>query len=150
MAMQQSPQRGNYGLRRGSQSPLPGSHGQGSIRYRSRYLSRRRIDRSERNGDPLDGLVNLFDVAIVLAVAFLLAALTAVGLPELLSGKDVTVVKSQGSETQVIIKEGDRIKTFRVDPNNQASGVGRLIGRFYQLEDGSTIYVPAEGAFSGQ
>jgi hypothetical protein len=93
--------------------------------------------------------VNLFDVAIVLAVAFLLAALTAVGLPELLSGKDVTVVKSQGTETQVIVKEGDRIKTFRLDPSNQASGVGRLIGRFYQLEDGSTIYVPAQEESAG-
>ncbi len=112
-------------------------------RYHGRYLSRRRVDRSERNGDPLDGLVNLFDVAVVLAVAFLLAALTAVGLPELLSGEDVTIVKTQGDKMQLIIREGDQIRTLELDPDDQASGAGRLIGQFYQLEDGSTIYVPA-------
>ena len=31
----------------------------------------------DRAGDPLDGLVNLFDLGIVLAVAFLLAALSS-------------------------------------------------------------------------
>jgi hypothetical protein len=33
--------------------------------------------REDRAGDPLDGLVNLFDLGIVLSVAFLLAALSA-------------------------------------------------------------------------
>ena len=33
--------------------------------------------RPDRAGDPLDGLVNLFDLAIVLSVAFLLAALAS-------------------------------------------------------------------------
>ncbi len=45
-----------------------------------RYMRRRRIDRTDRNGDPLDGVVNLFDVAIVLAVGFLVAALAGIGL----------------------------------------------------------------------
>ena len=34
----------------------------------------------DRAGDPLDGLVNLFDLGIVLAVAFLLAALSSFDL----------------------------------------------------------------------
>ena len=34
----------------------------------------------DRAGDPLDGLVNLFDLGIVLAVAFLLAALSSLHL----------------------------------------------------------------------
>ncbi len=34
----------------------------------------------DRAGDPLDGLVNLFDIGIVLAVAFLLAALSSLNL----------------------------------------------------------------------
>ena len=33
--------------------------------------------RPDRAGDPLDGLVNLFDLGIVLSVAFLLAAFSA-------------------------------------------------------------------------
>jgi hypothetical protein len=44
---------------------------------------------------------------------------------------------------QLIIREGDQIRTLELDPDDQASGAGRLIGQFYQLEDGSTIYVPA-------
>ena len=36
--------------------------------------------RDDRAGDPLDGLVNLFDLGIVLAVAFLLAALSSLHL----------------------------------------------------------------------
>ena len=36
--------------------------------------------RGDRAGDPLEGLVNLFDLGIVLAVAFLLAALASAGL----------------------------------------------------------------------
>jgi hypothetical protein len=36
--------------------------------------------RDDRSGDPLDGLVNLFDLGIVLAVAFLPAALSSVHL----------------------------------------------------------------------
>ena len=48
----------------------------------------------DRGGDPLDGLVNMFDLGIVLAVAFLLAALQSVDLTDLLTKKDVTVVRT--------------------------------------------------------
>jgi hypothetical protein len=37
-------------------------------------------NREDRAGDPLDGLVNLFDLGIVLSVAFLLAALSSLHL----------------------------------------------------------------------
>ena len=36
--------------------------------------------REDKAGDPLDGLVNLFDLGIVLSVAFLLAALSSLHL----------------------------------------------------------------------
>jgi len=110
-----------------------------------RYMHRRRVDRSDRNGDPLDGIVNLFDVAIVLAVAFLLAALTSIGLSDLLSDEDVTVVTNPGQpDMSVVFKRGDEIQRLELDPEDEASGVGELIGRFYKLEDGTTVYVPAE------
>lgn len=110
-----------------------------------RFMSRRRHDRTDRNGDPLDGVVNLFDVAIVLAVAFLLAALSGIGLSDLLAGKDMTVVKNPGqADMELIIKEGDTLRRLQLQPGEQASGVGRLIGQFYRLDDGSTVYVPVE------
>ena len=40
----------------------------------------RATQRGDRGGDPLDGLVNLFDLGIVLSVAFLLAALSSLHL----------------------------------------------------------------------
>ena len=44
-----------------------------TVRPRSR-------SREDRAGDPLDGLVNLFDLGLVLSVAFLLAALSSLHL----------------------------------------------------------------------
>ena len=58
-----------------------------SIRPRARL-------HSDREGDPLDGLVNLFDLGVVLAVAFLLAALASLDLTGVLTRGDVTVVRS--------------------------------------------------------
>ena len=108
-------------------------------------MGRRRLDRTDRNGDPLDGVVNLFDVAIVLAVAFLLAALSGVGLSDILAGEDVTLVKNPGqADMELIVKEGGNLRRLELEPGEQASGVGRLIGEFYQLEDGSTVFVPVE------
>ena len=46
--------------------------------------------RDDRAGDPLDGLVNLFDLGIVLSVAFLLAALSSLDLTEAITGKAST------------------------------------------------------------
>lgn len=108
-----------------------------------RFMGRRRVSRSDKNGDPLDGVVNLFDVAIVLAVAFLLAALTGIGLTDILSSNDMTIVKNPGkSDMQVIVKKGDSVMQLNLQAGQQASGYGTLIGQFYQLTDGTTVYVP--------
>ena len=94
-------------------------------------MGRRRLDRTDRNGDPLDGVVNLFDVAIVLAVAFLLAALSGIGLSDLLAGEDMTLVKNPGqADMELIIREGDTLQRLQLQPGEQTSGVGELIGQF--------------------
>jgi hypothetical protein len=108
-----------------------------------RFMGRRRVSKTDKNGDPLDGVVNLFDVAIILSVAFLLAALAGVGLTDVLSSKDMTIVKNPGqSDMQVIVKRGDSVMQLNLQPGQQVSGVGTLIGQFYQLADGTTVYVP--------
>ncbi|NLG67241.1 MAG: DUF2149 domain-containing protein [Actinobacteria bacterium] len=115
----------------------------GDGRAGPRFMGRRRLDRTDRNGDPLDGVVNLFDVAIVLAVAFLLAALSGIGLSDLLAGEDMTLVKNPGqADMELIIREGDTLQRLQLQPGEQTSGVGELIGQFYRLDDGSTVYVP--------
>ena len=109
-----------------------------------RYMRRRRVGTADRNGDPLDGIVNLFDVAIVLAVGFLVAALAAAGVTGLLTSKNMTIVTNPGTpEMQVIVKDGDKITKLDMQSGAQVAGVGTLIGSFYKLADGTVIYVPA-------
>jgi hypothetical protein len=111
-----------------------------------RYMKRRKASRHDRNGDPLDGVINLFDVAIVLAVGFLVAALTGLGMTDVLTGEDMTVVTNPGTdEMQLIVKTGDTIERFDVQAGQEVSGVGTLIGSFYRLADGTTVYVPTAG-----
>ena len=131
-------------------SGTPPDHKPGSGQ-RLRYMGRRRINRTDRNGDPLDGVVNLFDVAIILAVGFLLAALTGIGLTGILSSKNVTIVTNPGqSDMQVITKKGTQITKLSLKGGQQVSGVGTLIGQFYRLPDGTTVYVPSSGSSAGQ
>ncbi len=109
-----------------------------------RYMRRRRVGTADRNGDPLDGIVNLFDVAIVLAVGFLVAALAAAGVSGLLTNKNMTIVTNPGTpEMQVIVKEGDTITKLDMQSGAQVEGMGTLIGSFYKLADGTVVYVPA-------
>jgi hypothetical protein len=103
------------------------------IRHRART-------HADRGGDPLDGLVNLFDLGIVLAVAFLLAALSSLKLSDLLTEENVTVVRSsKGSET-VIVKKGDQVRSVELN-GRRVVGEGRRIGSVYRLEDGRTVFV---------
>jgi hypothetical protein len=95
---------------------------------------------ADRGGDPLDGLVNLFDLGIVLAVAFLLAALSSLQLSDLLTEENVTVVRSsKGSET-VIVKKDNQVRSVELN-GRRVVGEGRRIGSVYRLEDGRTVFV---------
>jgi hypothetical protein len=109
-----------------------------------RYMRRRRVGTADRNGDPLDGLVNLFYVAVVLAVGFLVAALSAAGLSGLLTDQNMTIVTNPGTpQMQVIVKEGDQIVKLDMADGAQVQGLGTLVGSFYKLADGTVVYVPA-------
>ena len=109
-----------------------------------RYMRRRRIGTADRNGDPLDGMVNLFIVAIVLAVGLLVAALSAAGLTGLLTSKNMTIVTNPGTpQMQVVVKSGDTIKKSSMSSATKVQGVGTLVGSFYKLADGTLVYVPS-------
>ena len=95
---------------------------------------------ADRGGDPLDGLVNLFDLGIVLAVAFLIAALSSLKLSDLLTQEDVTVVRSGPDSNTVIVKRGQRVRTIELQ-GRRVVGEGRRIGSVYRLEDGRTVFV---------
>ncbi|MFZ2071447.1 MAG: DUF2149 domain-containing protein [Halobacteriota archaeon] len=96
----------------------------------------------EEEEDPMGGVANLFDTAMVFAVAFLVALVVSYNIPELLNpNTDTTVVKIEGENMQVIIKQGERIKVMNVT-EQVAGGQGSKVGTAYKLETGEIIYVP--------
>jgi hypothetical protein len=106
---------------------------------RSQITPRARV-RIDRAGDPLDGLVNLFDLGIVLALAFLLAALQSVNLSDLLTQSNVTILRTEPDSQTLIVKEGDEIKTVRLSKQT-ITGSGRRVGEVFRLADGRLVYV---------
>lgn len=96
--------------------------------------------RGDRAGDPLDGLVNMFDLGIVLAVAFLIAALKSVNLTELVTGKDVTIVRRTASGETIVVKRGEWLRTLKLS-DKRAAGTGSRVGTVYRLADGRLVYV---------
>ena len=92
--------------------------------------------REDRAGDPLDGLVNLFDLGIVLSVAFLLAALSSLHLDRAITshGLHASAVR------QVQIEPGQKVAPL---PRPGAKTIGRGVqtGVVYRLADGQLVYV---------
>jgi hypothetical protein len=91
-------------------------------------VRRRARSHPDRGGDPLDGLVNLFDLGIVLALAFLLATLSSLQLTGVLTGD--TVVVRQDQRVRAVETEGRKV-----------IGEGRRVGTVYRLQDGRTVLV---------
>jgi len=85
---------------------------------------RRRRQLGDAAGDPLDGLVNLFDLGIVLAVAFLIAGLAA------------STTKTQQQQEQQ--QRAGQVPTPSKAP--PAQGRGKAVGTVYRLADGRLIY----------
>ena len=106
-------------------------------------MRRRRIILDEEEEDPLGGVANLFDAAMVFAVALLVALVISYNVPELLDADEsVTVVKNPGKPNmQVIIKEGQEIKVMNMT-EQIAGGQGVKMGTAYRLETGEVIYIP--------
>lgn len=102
-------------------------------------VTARARSRDDRAGDPLDGLVNLFDLGIVLSVAFLLAALSSLDLTSALTGKAET--QRTRPADAVVTKEGEKVKQVQIRTGEKVIGRGKPIGTVYRLEDGRTVVV---------
>lgn len=87
---------------------------------------------------------NLFDVAMVFAVALMVALVTRYNMTEMFSKEDFTIVKNPGQENmEIITKEGEKINRYTPSENQESSGtMGRRVGVAYELENGEIIYVP--------
>lgn len=108
-------------------------------RRRSELKRHREVD-----DNPLDGVANLFDVAIVFAVALMLALVTYHSLPELVSStSNVTIVKNPGTpDMEIIIKQGEKVEIQKIT-DEDVYGMGRVMGTTFLLDSGEVIYVPA-------
>ena len=97
--------------------------------------------RDDRAGDPLDGLVNLFDLGIVLSVAFLLAALSSLDLTEAITGKAEPSPERTRPANTVVAPRDQKVKEVELNPDEKVVGRGKPIGTVYQLSDGRTVVV---------
>jgi hypothetical protein len=93
--------------------------------------------------DPMSGVANLFDAAMVFAIALLLALVISYNIPELLTPEaSVTIVKNPGDPNmQIIIKDMDQIQILNMT-DKVAGGQGTKMGTAYRLENGMVVYVP--------
>jgi hypothetical protein len=78
-------------------------------------------------GDPLDGLVNLFDIGVVLAVAFLVAGLS------IALDRDAERIERQPKAQERTLPSPSRAPS--------ATGRGTVAGTVYRLPDGRLVYV---------
>jgi hypothetical protein len=84
-------------------------------------------------GDPLDGLVNMFDLGLVLAVAFLIAGLS------IAAGKSAAQQKQPTKTSEQTLTTPSSKQT--------AAGQGQAVGQVYRLPSGQLVLVkPKSGA----
>lgn len=107
-------------------------------------MKRRLLNREEDN-DPMSVVSNLFDVAMVFAVALMVALVSRYNMTEMFSQEDFTMVKNPGKENmEIITKEGETINRYTPSENQDSKNgkKGKKVGIAYELENGEIIYVP--------
>jgi hypothetical protein len=106
------------------------------------FLARRAQVIPDRHGDPMESMGNIFDVAILLAVGFLVVSLSSFGLSDLLGRGDVTIVKNPGTNGMELVTKKNGVISRMRTTTRQAEGVGAAIGTVYKLENGEIVWVP--------
>lgn len=91
---------------------------------------KRKWDRDD--DDPAAGLLNLFDVWLVFAVAVLLAAWSAT---------QATSQANSEADLEIVTKQGNEIETLKMT-QNKLTGSGERLGTAYRLKSGKVVYVP--------
>ena len=88
----------------------------------------------QEDSDPLSVVVNLFDVAMVFAVALMVAMVMHMNMTEVFTQEDFTVVKNPG--------KGNKINKYTPSEQQGSGAKGKRVGIAYELENGEIIYVP--------
>ncbi|WP_294505016.1 DUF2149 domain-containing protein [uncultured Victivallis sp.] len=98
--------------------------------------------RDEDEVDPRSSLMNLFDAAMVFAVALMVAFAIQSRMTEFLTAEDATFVKNAGTpDMEIIVKKDNKVTRYKSE-KSEGSGRGQRVGIAYRLESGEVIYVP--------
>jgi hypothetical protein len=104
----------------------------------SRVATRARM-REDRAGDPLEGMVNLFDLGMVLALAFLLVAISS--LKGATSASTSKAATSKQPSNAVTVRPDQQTGTVPPSGGTTVIGNGQEVGKVYRLDDGRLVYV---------
>lgn len=87
--------------------------------------------RKEEDSDPISVVSNLFDIAMVFAVALMVALVSRYNMTEVFSQEDYTMVKNPGKENmEIITKEGNKINRYTPseDQDKKEGKRGKKVG----------------------
>ena len=112
-----------------------------------KYLHKTRLydSKIQMPDDPMDGVANLFDVALVFIVALLLSLMSMYQVLDFFNpDSEITVMKKNDGQWQIITKKGKEVKTRKVTNRKLGGEEGLKLGTAFQLKDGRVIYIPEE------
>ena len=110
-----------------------------------KYLknSRRGLLGRAKEEDPMLGVANLFDVALVFIVALLLSLMATYQVLDFFNPEsEITIMKKVKDQWRIITKKGKEIKVKKVTDRKVGGDEGVKLGTAYQLKDGRVIYIP--------
>jgi hypothetical protein len=113
------------------------------MRKSRKYRRHSLLDDSDDH-NPMSGVINVFDVAIVLVMALMVVLAMSPHMPNVLKlGENTTIVRNPGSQNmQIVVKEeGKPIEVLNMT-DKIGGGTGEVLGTAYRLADGRVIYVP--------
>ncbi len=95
--------------------------------------------------EPLHGVANLFDVALVFIVALLLSLMATYQILDFFNPEsEITIMKKTDNQWRIITKKGKEVKIRKVTDRKLGGDEGIKLGIAYQLKDGRVIYIPEE------
>ena len=112
-----------------------------------RQRRRSRLSHDGEDDDPMSVVSNLFDVAMVFALALMVALVSRYNMTEMFSKDNFTMVKNPGKENmEIITKDGQKINRYTPseDQSKKSGNKGKKVGIADQLENGEIIYVPED------
>ena len=110
-----------------------------------RQRRRSHLSHDGEDDDPMSVVSNLFDVAMVFALALMVALVSRYNMTEMFSKDNFTMVKNPGKENmEIITKEGNKINRYTPseDQDKKEGKRGKKVGIAYELDNGEIIYVP--------